>query len=511
MLQYDACPAVCGAMLRGIEKTMKMTDSTETIRKFLEYEENGDLFDFIVGGCRIWAYMRFNVYMKIEEMINDQNKRESKNDHFGFREICRIIRNCTISNPQLRAKQKDYLIVTHARRTLVDGSYECLYTDELAAKLADKACSAEFIYGNTHMMPAKTRGLLYLDYIDIFPVLQKFKKKQYDAEIKQIRQRFKEIRKEISECFGVELSEAFLVNTAVKRFLWYQLKKPYLKKLVKKIRPKAIIEVVSYETNKMLLNEVAYELGIPTVELQHGVIGRGHAAYNYLRKHDYSYFPQYVFLFSEFWKRTAGFAQSEDRLIPVGYPYLERMMSRYPMADADPSGTLHILVLSQPEYSVKLLRDVEKLVGMLEESGMNYRLLYKLHPAEYRMDNSAFDNIRANQNVEVIATPDISLYELFPRCQIQIGVTSTAIFEGLAYELKTLILHYEKTDLYMGDLCRNHYATMCESERELFENVVSYQRKEDAAGEHIRELFFVRNALENMTAELKRIEEGNLK
>lgn len=61
-----------------------------------------------------------------------------------------------------------------------------------------------------------------------------------------------------------------------------------LRRIIKSISPKVIVEVVGYETNKMIINEIAHEMGISTIELQHGVIGRGHIAYNYLINREYS-------------------------------------------------------------------------------------------------------------------------------------------------------------------------------------------------------------------------------
>lgn len=72
----------------------------------------------------------------------------------------------------------------------------------------------------------------------------------------------------------------------------------YYEKIFKKKKPKIIMEQCYYSFHKMVLNEVAKKQKILVVELQHGVMGMGHPAYNILEKNIAS-FSDYIFLFSE--------------------------------------------------------------------------------------------------------------------------------------------------------------------------------------------------------------------
>ena len=45
-----------------------------------------------------------------------------------------------------------------------------------------------------------------------------------------------------------------------------------------------------------------------------------------------------------------------------------------------------------------------------------------------------------SSNIKIIVDDKISLYEFFPKCQLQIGVYSTAIAEGIGFDLDTIIL-----------------------------------------------------------------------
>ena len=470
------------------------------IDKFLDFEEKENLLDFYVNNYQVWPYIRFTVYMKIEALLNNQEKRVDNKQKISVREAFLIIKRCTLCNPLLTAKKCDILFVTHARRTLIDNKFECLYTDELASTFQNSS-SMEFIYGSKHMEPVKTENLIYLDYIDIIPggLYKLFEKKISKEDYQRLKEFCGLIDKKIIDIFGVNLGQDFLYNISKKRMVWHYAKKKMLKRLILKINPKVIVETVSYETNKMIINEIANELSIHTVELQHGVIGPGHVAYNYRENKKYNYLPEWICLFSDYWKHTSRFAQSDANLVCLGYPYMERMMQRYPkneMKTQDSSEKRNILVLSQPEYSLKLYDEICQLVDILDNNNIKYNLLYKLHPSEYSIPKEQLGKLDKNSSVKIISTNSVNLYELFAKSNIQIGVTSTAIYEGLAYGLYTLILHYEKTDTYMGDICSKNYAIMCETAKDLADKIQSYDFENC---QNDNEDFFMTNATSNIT------------
>ena len=101
----------------------------------------------------------------------------------------------------------------------------------------------------------------------------------------------------------------------------------YYLKLLDKVKPKIIIEVVSYSFNNLLINEVAKKYKIPTIELQHGTIGRYHIAYNFKKQIYLPTFPDYIFLFGEYWKNNTRFPISNGKLKVTGFPYFEHKMN----------------------------------------------------------------------------------------------------------------------------------------------------------------------------------------
>jgi hypothetical protein len=70
---------------------------------------------------------------------------------------------------------------------------------------------------------------------------------------------------------------------------------------------------------------------------------------------------------------------------------------------------------------------------------LGYRVLYKLHPGEARGWKERMPMLAAAP-LEVIDGPR-NIHELFASASVQVGVFSTAIYEGLAFGLETFVVN----------------------------------------------------------------------
>lgn len=189
----------------------------------------------------------------------------------------------------------------------------------------------------------------------------------------------------------------------------------------------------------MVVNEIASELGIPTIELQHGTIGEEHIGYNYPKDYKVKQFPKYLFLFGNYWKEKSRFPISPDKICPVGYPYMDRMEQKY-SSKYKGKTKKNILFLSSGPIGLELAK---LAVGLTKMPDMEkYHIIFKLHPAEYAAWRERYP-ILINADVEVIDNNRQNLYEFYAKSDIQIsGFNSTTIFEGLYFGLTTFLLSY---------------------------------------------------------------------
>ena len=482
------------------------------IDEFQQFEEKyGYLVDEI-DGFRYWAYIRFSLYMQIEDVLNNQGRPSVNNYRPSIKEVFSIIKNLTIKNPLLYKQHKQILFFTHARRSLVGEKYECIYTDRIRDEFPENSISGEFIFGTRHLEPAYTKNLLKLDVIDVWPavVLKIFNgyfKKRDAALISQFNKIGEDISSKIYEVFSVNIAATTITQMIIKRYYWHRMKKRFLTRLIVNISPSVIVEVVGYETNKLIINEIANDLGIPTIELQHGVIGRGHLAYNYKVKRNYPFLPRYIFMFAQYWKDECNFPIDDKNKIITGFPYMESQIKRYPILEKKINDPIVILVLSQPEFSKKLKGFITDAIKLAAEKGLKVKFIYKLHPSEYRLSNKTWSCFEEYDNVSIVNNTAIPLYTLFAQADIQVGVTSTAVFEGLAYKLKTFIYHIEKTETYMGNLVSHGEAEFVEDANELIKYISTFNRNEVWADKN--RSFFTEDALKNIKTEIERIRNKN--
>jgi hypothetical protein len=104
-----------------------------------------------------------------------------------------------------------------------------------------------------------------------------------------------------------------------------------------------------------------------------------------------------------------------------------------------------------------------KLINLFSD----FQISYKLHPAEYfsYKKYSAYSKLSEYENVTFCL--DCNLYQLMSVSKIQIGVFSTALFEGLAFSCKTYLLNLNGIE-YMKDLLDAEYAKILSSD-EIFD------------------------------------------
>jgi hypothetical protein len=81
----------------------------------------------------------------------------------------------------------------------------------------------------------------------------------------------------------------------------------------------------------------------------------------------------------------------------------------------------------------------------------NFSIKYKLHPGEYERWQEYPSLVQLVENYGVELIKDCDLYELLSTSSYQIGVFSTAIYEGLEFGCKTILLNITGIE-YMQDI-----------------------------------------------------------
>jgi len=124
--------------------------------------------------------------------------------------------------------------------------------------------------------------------------------------------------------------------------------------------------------------------------------------------------------------------------------------------------------------------------------------VYKLHPGEYDRWQDEYPQL-ANADVRVIDKSEPPLYRLFAESSAQIGVGSTAVYEGLCFDLETFVFDTDGAEV-LRPLVEDGTASLIRDVDELAAGIGSM------IGDHFdREWFFESDAESNIIQELRRI------
>jgi len=464
-----------------------MTSDHET---FETIETDLDLFSIEVDGVPVWERVRFHVFREISRQRGrGQAHTEIDSDLFDhLRGIGLWLRNAVYRNPYL-AGEHEVLFFGHARRKLeADGYWWDIYCDPI-----HKQGELDYVHFEssrllTHNTPAKTENLRYLELLGFTGTLQRklgFRKPDISREVVG---RLEEAEAEIHEQLDADVD---LVTKVRKKLHVRKTTLPLYERLLERTDPELVVVVVAYGRETLI--EACKRRGVPVVELQHGVIYDYHYGYSYPEGETKFAFPDYLFTFGEFWNENVRFPLPDDHVIPVGYPYLEERLSAYDNVERSEQ----LLFISQGTIGAELSRFA---LEVHDDDRIDHEVVYKLHPGEYDRWEDEYPWL-ARSDVRVIDEPEPPLYRLFAESTAQVGVGSTAVYEGLCFDLETFVFDTNGSDVLLP-LVEDGTAATISTPDELVREMNREQRRR-----FDRERFFKPGATENILQELNTIRE----
>lgn len=233
------------------------------------------------------------------------------------------------------------------------------------------------------------------------------------------------------ECIKIEFSKNNLDNTVLetvnKELLKYLHIHSHLRKIItrifKKLQPKFIVaEDGNYGGGlSSLILFCANKLGIKTIELQHGVFD---VAFDYgsLLLSDKQFKNQKTDLLFTFGKYWSDWVNYPGKCYELGSIYLEESLSSIEEKEEHNS----VLFISQGDHTKKLIEVASELSKSLDK---DFKIIYKLHPAEFKKAEAYTIAFANNKNIEIVGKANV--YEYLKKATFVVGSFSTVLFEGL--------------------------------------------------------------------------------
>jgi len=108
----------------------------------------------------------------------------------------------------------------------------------------------------------------------------------------------------------------------------------------------------------------------------------------------------------------------------------------------------------------------------------DYSIIFKLHPKQYGSWREQFREMlcAVPPNVSILGEKGPSLYELFATSAIQVGVFSTALYEGLGFGLRTIICQLPGY-IFVEKLIEAKYADLAKNGQDIIRLISSGSNK----------------------------------
>lgn len=446
----------------------------DVVQRLCEIEAEHNCFDIRAGDTPIWEYIRPQIITRARRTHTTGEAADvdtNTNLKTKIRYFVELIRNTAAPKfSPISIPEVDVLLFGFARRSREnDGEMWDIISDPIidllnnsgmtCALLEDPIFSDQNLHcDNNHTQNQK---LFYNDFVYFAPnILSKINTGGYkltQAEYNELVG----ISKIIDKNIGTNMSE-WIVSEAEKEIEARKIKVKLYDCILKRSSPSLLL-VVNRDAARPLI-ESAKKQQVPVAELQHGTINNLHPGFRFPDGVAPETLPTAFLSWGDAWAESVNVPMLDMHVI--GHPYSNEKVSR--VNSARETSSDRIVVLSQFFCGTRLANLALKLGEEVE----NTEIIFKPHPGVGSDWRSCYPQLQQS-NVRVIAGEQADLYELLGTARGQVGVSSTALYEGLRFGLHTYIVD-EYTRRYMDPVVNRGYADIVSTASEILADYNSH-------------------------------------
>lgn len=392
------------------------------LKELVETERRAGLWSRRVLGVPVWPLERLHQY-RAALMEAENADAENRTNPLG--NITRRVRTSLHefrrgAPPARRDRDIWVLSASNYRRKDESGEYQVTFTEDLRKQLGRRLL---FLERNHAALPALDRDdTLYVDAALVAaeaagrvlgPLLAKT---PFGGDARRP---------------GCPASASLLCRDAVYARLLSSLARDW----IRRAPPKAVFVLNAYHLF-IPFQAAAREVGIPVIEMQHGIIHENHPGYVFDGMPELPHLPDHLIVFGR------HFGELLDRESPRwrgrwsvgGHPWLKRKRSG---VDALPASAFDSVVLfSQPNTPVRT-RFRELGPALRSRLDRKTRVILKPHPRE--IDFESFYRPCADAGIHLATSRD-DAHELLRSCRLAVSVSSTVAIEALAFRCRSAVL-----------------------------------------------------------------------
>jgi hypothetical protein len=241
------------------------------------------------------------------------------------------------------------------------------------------------------------------------------------------QRRFRALEDALARSFGARVPIARIAPRRVRTFM---AARQVYGKLLDRLGTESVFVVVGYF--KHALNAAAHDRGIQVHEFQHAAISPYSLGYSYPGRPHVPYSPDTLLCFGPFWSSTPELPANIRPLVVGRTGALDALL-----AQAPPKRPRQVVVISQGVIGVELLQLAVRAARLAPD----YRFVFRRHPGEIETELRAGlsrAGLECPANLAIVGS-DPSFYDSLAESEVQVGVFSTGLFEGMLLGCRTIV------------------------------------------------------------------------
>jgi hypothetical protein len=461
----------------------RLTDA-QAIERLKEIERAHTLFSIRAGGWSVWPLFKMTALLKMTK-LQFSSRRTSPST------ATRAAMALRDAGSIARAKPAEVLVKT-ATSTLIDrerGKYKDFIFDDFIATL--KSFNKIDSIVAVQDIPRRNESLVPAVSTTAGPELvaalgARLRPSAEDREAGEIVSRVLQSELGLNECTPA------WATFRISHFAWGR--KAY-REMFRRLCTQVVIVA---DPGEHAAVAAARELGLLTVEFQHGLLNAYHPGYEYsqVAAKDIRAIPMAdrLFLFGEYWRRTlAPMHFWEGRLDVAGSLRLDSYRQRRARGVVrDARTTLFTTQGIDTTLTIPFLRRAWDRVG----SRKNFRLVIKLHPIWDADPAPYLSAFAGDDRVSVISgAAEPNTLELLTTADLHLSISSTCHYEACALGVPTVVLPFTTSENMASMIAAGH-AREVDSSEELAGMIASLDSV--VVNPEASSFYFEPNARENM-------------
>lgn len=417
----------------------------EVIDKLNHLESKFSVEDWKMGGVHVWPVLKVTLFFVAFDRVNKTQPHAKKSEQASLvarqcQKVQRLVK-AMIYFLLLKLEKVDFVFSgASSYRVMFDGESINRYFDPMMAYLRDnnKRCIG-IEYNSDH------RPIPYKKFDVLLPL---FRPPRVYVSPLASNGEFQDFLIDVETFFNLEKEKviAILVDAMKSVLQWKRL----FLYLFKKSQPKYCFGLCYYSGAMWGMNAAAQEVGVTSIDMQHGPQGSLHVAYNFskLPPKGYDVLPNQFWCWDDDSYRhlKVTLANSPHQAKLSGNPWHEYVLSK--------NQTSHVVFPTDKPIILYTLQPLEPLVDhyllkTIQRTKEDYHWWLRLHPRLSSSDKLKLKHVLMEydllESVEIEKATEVPLPQLLPMSSLHISKFSGTIIEAATMGLFSIIL--EKTGI----------------------------------------------------------------